>query len=66
LPVLWHLVIIKRVGHSIKFFGHDDLSDKGKLHVLEHFLHEDEKLVVSDEFLSQHSVHGLIVIGWVS
>ena len=58
-PFSGYLIVEERSGHLIKVFTHNDLSLHSLLHVNKHLCHNDEQLVVSDDFLGQHSVHGL-------
>ena len=56
---------MERAGDGIEFFRHDNLADKSLLELSQLLLHDHEKLVVPDNLLSQHSVHGLVVHDWM-
>lgn len=62
---LWHLVVEEGSGHSVQFLRHDDLTEQGLLHICQHDDHSREETVVSDDFLREDGVHGLVVTGRV-
>lgn len=56
-PFWWDLVIVQCSGYAIQFFTHDNFSKESALDIDKMLRHHNEQCVVSDQLLSQHSVH---------
>jgi hypothetical protein len=61
-PSSWDLIVKERCSHLIEILTHDDLTLNCLLNISKHFSHNYKQLVVSNDFLGKHSVHGLGVL----
>lgn len=65
-PQIGDLVIMQSVRNQFQLLTHDDESNKCFLELYERYCHDFKKSIIPDEFLDEHCIHGLFVIGRIN